>query len=177
MDPLTHFIIWMVCFVIGVPTLIIILICAFSPNPKPEPIIEPIINPLFDETYKVVTILSTKDEIKPEKSNELVKALSYMATQLVLHVFSTPSAIEISIICKSEDVHRLRQTIFGATDSVDIEISPAPEYMPEVTGVTCELTRMGNLEVFPLTRIHDFKETDPLNNILECVTPLEEFQA
>src|SRR5205823_5874908 len=116
------------------------------------------------------------DNINPVLSTELINALSYLSTQLVLEITARRSAIQLAIICKSDQVQLVRRTIFGVTDLADINVLPVPSPTSEVTRVSCVVSRDEQLEVFPLTRIHDFKEVDPLSNILESVTPLTDSQ-
>src|SRR3954470_21551461 len=87
--------------VISVILSVTLIVIGYAyPEPKPPPPKPEVKSvPLFDETYKRITLTFPSDDIKPSLFTELINAISYISTNVILEVNASKSNIHLAIIC------------------------------------------------------------------------------
>jgi hypothetical protein len=181
--------------VVAGPLLLLALACVtgfisfFSPS-EPEPPPTPIYTPITTAKTRTLFLSLPPSQIKPDLYIEIINALYYISTNLVLQLEVRPSSSRIAILCDEDKIPYIKSAIFGVSDSLDISdkygieldldldefLRAADIGNGEAQYIAATINRNPNFEHFPLATIHDFKEVDPINNIIEAVMPLNSDQ-
>jgi len=154
-----------------------IAICIFLnrlPHPPPPQLPAPDKSDkvIFHTDYERLILTFPSDVIQPNLYTELINALSYLHRQLVLQLRATHNSVDIGIICESEQIPSIIRAIFGATDLADVSVEPIRPQNQELVSISSCILRHEQSQINPLAEIDDFKDVDPLSNILESVMPL-----